>query len=200
MELKEVPVKCLLVLAHPLKGSLCDYLANKTASHLRSKGYNVSLLNLYEREFAPVLTREERQSYYQTQFDETLVQAEIAQLKQAESLVLVFPTWWFGFPAILKGWFDRVWAPGHAYNHASDLGAITPCLNNLKEVKVITTLGSPWWVDKLVLRQPVKRILKIALLGACTKKCKFQMLSFYKSENASPSKVDAFVKKIALKY
>ncbi|WP_044619937.1 NAD(P)H-dependent oxidoreductase [Gynuella sunshinyii] len=193
-------MKCLLVLAHPLKGSLCDYLANKTASHLRSKGYNVSLLNLYEREFAPVLTREERQSYYQTQFDETLVQAEIAQLKQAESLVLVFPTWWFGFPAILKGWFDRVWAPGHAYNHASDLGAITPCLNNLKEVKVITTLGSPWWVDKLVLRQPVKRILKIALLGACTKKCKFQMLSFYKSENASPSKVDAFVKKIALKY
>ncbi|WP_428239651.1 NAD(P)H-dependent oxidoreductase [Gynuella sp.] len=193
-------MKCLIVLAHPLKGSLCDYLANKTASHLTSKGYEITLLNLYEDKFAPALTSEERLSYYQAQFNDHLVQAEIMQLKQAESLVLVFPTWWFGFPAILKGWFDRVWAPGHAYNHASDLGAITPRLDNLKEVKVITTLGSPWWVDKLVLRQPVKRILKIALLGACAKKCKFQMLSFYKSENASQTRVDTFVKKIESRY
>lgn len=193
-------MKCLVVVSHPLKESLCHYLMAQTVEHLKSKGYQITLLDLYESKFFPALTVEERQSYYQTDFDDTLLKQEILQLKQAESLVLVFPTWWFGFPAILKGWFDRVWAPGYAYNHASDLGAITPCLDNLKEVKVITTLGSPWWVDKFILWQPVKRVLKIALLGACTNACKFEMLSFYKSESASTARVESFVKKIQARF
>ena len=80
--------------------------------------------------------------------------------------MLLFPTWWFGFPAMLKGWFDRVWGPGIAYDHASDLGPIKPRLNNLKKVLVVTTLGSPWWVDRLVMWQPVKRVMKMALLDS----------------------------------
>lgn len=155
-----------MVIAHPLEDSLCHYLASQTIEHLTSKGYQITLLDLYKNSFEPALTQQERKSYYQANFYDALLEKEIEQLKQAEALVLVFPTWWFGFPAILKGWFDRVWAPGHAYNHASDLGAIAPRLDNLKEVKVITTLGSPWWVDKFVLRQPVKRVLRIALLSA----------------------------------
>lgn len=193
-------MKCLVVLSHPLINSLCHYLCEQTVAHLESKGYDVTLLDLYARDFEPALTIKERQSYYEKPFHDERVAEEIAQLKQTESLVLVFPTWWFSFPAILKGWFDRVWAPGHAYNHAADLGTITPCLDNLKEVKVVTTLGAPWWIDTLVLWQPVKRVLKIGLLGACTRKCKFQMLSFYKSEAASKSRVDAFVKRIKSKF
>lgn len=193
-------MKCLVVVSHPLKESLCHYLTAQTIEHLESKGYQVTLLDLYKSKFSPLLTTQERETYYQPYFDDSSLEQEIHQLKQAESLILVFPTWWFGFPAILKGWFDRVWAPGHAYNHASDLGAITPCLDNLQEVKVITILGSPWWVDKLILWQPVKRVLKIALLGACTKGCKFKMLSFYKSESASTSRVESFVQKIKAKF
>ncbi|MCC5900529.1 MAG: NAD(P)H-dependent oxidoreductase [Halomonas sp.] len=189
-------MKCLVVVSHPLEDSLCHYLAAQTVEHLTSNGYQITLLDLYKNNFEPALTQQERKSYYQASFNDDLLRNEIKQLKQAESLVLVFPTWWFGFPAVLKGWFDRVWAPGHAYNHASDLGAITPLLDNLKEVKVITTLGSPWWVDKFVLQQPVKRVLKTALLGACTKRCKFDMLSLYKSENASKPRIEAFVRKI----
>lgn len=193
-------MKCLVVVSHPLEDSLCHYLAAQTVEHLTSNGYQITLLDLYKSSFEPALTHQERKSYYQANFYDDLLEKEVEQLKQAESLVLVFPTWWFGFPAILKGWFDRVWAPGHAYNHASDLGAIAPLLDNLKEVKVITTLGSPWWVDKLVLRQPVKRVLKTALLGACTKRCKFDMLSLYKSESASKPRVESFVRKIKGKF
>lgn len=193
-------MKCLVVVTHPLKNSLCHHLARQTIEHLKSKGYDVTVKDLYQEAFDPVLSRSERQSYYHEQFDARKLEADIAQLKQAESLVLVFPTWWFCFPAMLKGWFDRVWAPTHAYNHASDLGAITPCLDNLKEVKVITTLGSPWWVDVFVLRKPVYRIFKIALLGACTRNCKFQMLSLYKCEDVSQSKFDGFVDKIKDKF
>lgn len=193
-------MNCLVVLAHPLENSLCKHLADSTISHLKRKGYEVTVKNLYEENFNPVLTSSERQSYYENQFDTELVSVDIEQLKQAESLVLIFPTWWFGFPAILKGWFDRVWAPGHAYEHASDYGPIKQCLNNLKEMKVVTTLGSPWWVDAFILRKPVKKVLKIALLGACATNCTFQMLSLYQSEKLTFAQVNKFVNKIKSKF
>ncbi|HHF0522073.1 TPA: NAD(P)H-dependent oxidoreductase [Vibrio alginolyticus] len=189
-------MKCLVVVAHPVKDSLCHYLCDQVVEHLGSKGYEISILDLCDREFEPALTQKERRSYYGNSFDSSLIEHDIALLTETESLVLVFPTWWFGFPAILKGWFDRVWAPGHAYDHDKDLGAIKPRLSKLTEVKVVTTLGSPWWVDVFVLRKPVKRVLKIALLGACVPKCSFKYLSLYKSENASKQKVERFVQKI----
>ncbi len=185
-------MNCLVVLAHPLEDSLCSHLSKETIKHLKSKGYTITVKDLYKENFNPVLTKDERASYY-NEFDTSLLEDDIKQLKEAESLVLIFPTWWFSFPAILKGWFDRVWAPGYAYNHASDLGAITPRLENLKEVKVITTLGAPWWVDVFVLRKPVKKVLKFALLGACAKNPTFTMLSLYKSENLTELKVEKFV-------
>lgn len=163
---------------------------------MEGKGFTVTVKDLYKENFNPVLTKAERTSYYDKQFDSSQLKNDIEQLRETDSLILIFPTWWFSFPAILKGWFDRVWAPGYAYNHAPGFGKITPGLDNLKEVNVITTLGAPWWVDFFVLRKPVKKVLKIALLGACTKKCKFKMLSLYESESLTESKVESFVKKI----
>ena len=186
----------LVVVAHPMENSLCQFLADETIKHLNAEGHNVVVKNLYREAFDPRLSLQERQSYYQPHFDVTWLQRDIDQLRQAESLLLVFPTWWFGFPAILKGWFDRVWAPGHAYNHAADLGAITPGLDKLKQVYVITTLGSPWWVDTFILWKPVYRVLKIAILGACTRSCTLKIFSLYKSENISSQRVAKFIAKI----
>ena len=193
-------MKCLVVFAHPLQDSLCRHLCDETVAHLAGKGYDIELLDLYASAFDPRLSEAERQSYYAGVFDAGHLQAQLRQLQAAQSLVLVFPTWWFGFPAILKGWFDRVWAPGHAYQHAADLGAITPGLLQLQEVRVVTTLGSPRWVDLFVLRRPVRRVLKLALLGACTRGCSFRMLSFYRSEKADRARVDAFVGKIRARF
>lgn len=189
-------MNCLVVIAHPIENSLCKYLAQQTINHLESRGYQLTIKDLYASNFDPVLNQDERASYYSDKFDDTQLAEEIETLKQAESLVLIFPTWWFSFPAILKGWFDRVWAPGHVYDHASDLGPLKARLTNLKEMKVVTTLGSPWWVDYFILRKPVKRVLKMALMGTCTKKCKFQMLSLYKSEKVEKARLEKFVRKI----
>lgn len=147
-------------------------------------------------QFSPLLTPEERASYY-ISFDASEVTQEIEDLAWAEAIVLVFPTWWFGPPAILKGWFDRVWAPGVAYDHASDLGAIQPRLRRLQKVVAITTLGSPWWVDWLVLRQPVRRILKTAILRTCAPQASLTFLSFYECESLSSQSFGAALVRVS---
>lgn len=191
-------MKCLIVVAHPLQDSLCHALAETVASALRAKRHDVETQDLYLNAFAPCLTPAERRGYYDPPFDAADVQDQADKLLGAECLVLVFPTWWFGFPAILKGWFDRVWAPGVAYDHAADFGPITPRLHNLKQTLAITTLGAPWWVDRILLRQPVKRILKTALIGVCAPNCRFEMLSLYKAEGLTEARVARFKSRIEL--
>lgn len=190
-------MKCLLVTAHPLTDSLCASLARRAAEALRRAGHEVLEEDLYAQAFPAALTVGERRAYYAKEYDGRAVADQVARLLAADALVLVFPTWWFGFPAILKGWFDRVWAPGIAYDHADDLGTIRPRLHRLERVLAVTTLGSPWWVDWLVLRRPVRRVLKTALLGACAPKARLQMLSLYKAEKPAVGKVEAFAKTLA---
>jgi len=171
-------------------------MARSAIEALTKAGHEVQIEDLYQAGFLASLTPSERQSYYGPTFDTTAVQSQIDRLLSAEALVLVFPTWWFGFPAILKGWFDRVWAPGIAYNHASDLGPIKPRLLNLRKTLAITSLGSPWWVDRLLLWRPVRRVLKTALLGTCAPACKFEMLSLYKAEQLTPYDLQLFCSRI----
>jgi hypothetical protein len=63
-------------------------------------------------------------------------------------------------------------------------------------VLAVTTLGSPWWVDWFILRRPVRRVLKTALLGTCAPACRFEMLSLYKSEKLAPERVRAFEERV----
>jgi NAD(P)H dehydrogenase (quinone) len=69
-------------------------------------------------------------------------------------------------------------------------------LNRLKKVLVVTTLGSPGWVDRLVMRQPVKLIMKRALLGACAKSSKLRFLTLYNSEKSNEKKIGRFIRSI----
>jgi putative NADPH-quinone reductase len=182
----------LVVTAHPEEDSLCSTLANYLVGILTNQGHEVVIENLYANDFDPVLSRQEREKYYSTQYDTSAVTEEVNRLKKADVLALIFPTWWFGFPAILKGWFDRVWAPTVAYDHATDFGPILPKLTRLKKTIVITTLGAPWWVDYLILWRPVKRVIRFALLGACAKRSKLKYLSFYKCESLDKERIESF--------
>jgi putative NADPH-quinone reductase/cold shock CspA family protein len=166
-------------------------LARHVVDILTHQGQEVVLENLYADHFDPVLSPQERAQYYAAVYDTSAVKEEVSRLINADVLVLIFPTWWFGFPAILKGWFDRVWAPTIAYDHATDFGPIKPKLNRLKRTFIITTLGAPWWVDYFILWRPVKRVIRFALLGACAQGSKLTYLSFYKCENLKKEKIKA---------
>lgn len=186
----------LVVTAHPLAESLTATFAETAASSLRQAGHDVTVLDLAARGFDPRLTAGERQNYYAQTYDAGLVAEETGLLRQADILVLVFPTWWFSPPALMKGFFDRVFAPGVAYDHAADLSTLEPRLTKLSRVTIITTLGSPWWIDWLVMRRPVRRVIATGLIGACAPQAKTRYLALYKAEKPAPADIARFKTRI----
>ncbi len=182
--------RCLLVFAHPLGDSLNARLAATVEAEARRQGWQVNRRDLYAGGFDPRLTADERAGYYSSR-PATLTE-EHAELAAAEVLILVFPTWWFGFPAILKGWFDRVWTPGTAFDHAPGLGPMLPRLDGLRQVLAVTTMGAPRWIDWLILRQPLKRILRLAIVRPCAPQARVTWRALHSAEVVDPPRLVRF--------
>lgn len=188
-------MRTLIVVAHPLTHSLCTRLAETVEATLEKSGHDVEILDLYKTQFPPALSGQERLSYYDSSVDPgNSLDAMHEQLRLAEALVLVFPTWWFSMPAILKGWFDRVWSPGVAFDHGTP---IRPLLTSLRVCLAVTTLGSPWWVDWLIMQRPVARVIRRGILLACAPNARFRLLSLHAAENVSANRVSKFEATIA---
>ncbi len=182
--------RCLLVFAHPLEDSLNARLAATVETKARAQGWQVTRRDLYAEGFDPRLTAEERTGFYAT--PPATLAAEKTELAEAQVLILVFPTWWFGFPAILKGWFDRVWAPGLAYDHSPGFGPMLPRLHALREVLAVTTMGAPAWVDWLVLRRPVRRILRLSILKPCAPQARLTWRALHSAETVATDRLARF--------
>ena len=189
-------MRILIVLAHPLADSFATSVAATTKSTLERNGHGVDLLDLYREDFDPRLSEGERRGYFDIPYDITAVDSIVARLRAADGLILVFPQWWFNFPAILKGFFDRVFAPGVAFDHEQSGGRIVPRLTNIKLFWVLTTTGSPWWVVKLYMGNPVRRLLKRGIAAFCAKDVQFRMISLHDMDRVTVKQRQAHLAKI----
>jgi len=92
----------------------------------------VDRLDLYHEGCEPCLTAAGRRRYDTPLAEVTAVEDDVARRLAAEKLVLVFPQWWFNMPAVLKGWFDRVFQPSVAFDHTPGHSRILPRLERLQ--------------------------------------------------------------------
>jgi putative NADPH-quinone reductase len=141
-------MRFLVVYAHPVEDSFVAALHRCTVAALRAAGHTVDDFDLYAEGFDPALTRDERIAYHDVARNRGAVAKEIQRLLLCDGLVFVFPTWWYGMPAMLKGYIDRVWLPGVAFE--LDGGRTRPLLHNIVRFGVVTTYGSPWWLNMLI--------------------------------------------------
>jgi len=178
----------LMVLAHPLAESFAAAVARTARETLEARGHTVDLLDLYREDFDPRLTASERAGYFDIPYESAGVANLVARLKAAEGLILVFPQWWFNFPAILKGFFDRILAPGVAFSHDPSGGRLLPRLSNIKLLWALTTTGSPWWMVQLYMGNPVRRILRRAIAKLCAKQIDFRVLSLHDMDRTTDAK------------
>lgn len=170
-------MKTLVVHCHPDPQSYNAALCAATTQALREAGHELQLLDLYAAGFDPVMSREERQAYVADPgFIEARVPDHVAALRWAEHLVFVYPVWFHGPPAMLKGWLERVFLPGVAFLPAERKGRKTrPGLRHVRRLTIVTTSGAPrwwlWWVG-----DPNRRLFSRAIRGLCARDCRLTWL------------------------
>ncbi|MGW6914743.1 NAD(P)H oxidoreductase [Kitasatospora sp. NPDC054939] len=109
----------LLVVAHPRGDSLTAATARHARERLLAVGHTVDLLDLYAEGFDPRLGPEDEPDWTDREKEYSPeVRAHMARIDAADGILVVFPVWWFGLPAVLKGWIDRVWNYGFAYGRS----------------------------------------------------------------------------------
>ncbi|ARQ56412.1 UNVERIFIED_ORG: putative NADPH-quinone reductase [Rhizobium etli] len=189
-------MRILLVLAHPLPESFAASVARTARDALEASGHVVDLLDLNAEDFDPRLSEAERRAYFDVPYDTTAVADIVARLRSADGLVLVFPQWWFNFPAILKGFFDRIFAPGVAFTHDAAGGRIVPQLTNIRLLYALTTTGSSWWLVHLYMGNPVRRLLKRGIAKFCSRKVVFRMLSLHDMDRATEARRKAHLERV----
>ena len=134
----------LYIYCHPLPESFHGGIRAAALAGLQAAGHRVDLLDLYAEGFDPVLGAEERRRYHDLERNRQGLEPYVARLEAAEALVVQFPTWCFGPPAMLKGFLDRLILPGVAFD-LTDPARVRSSLHNLKKLSGIVTYGRPRW-------------------------------------------------------
>ncbi len=132
-------VRALVLAAHPVRDSFGQALHAKTVETLEARGWEVDDCDLYAEGFDPVLSEAERRGYHDAPDNIAPVRDYVERLRAAQALVMVFPVWNFGYPAILKGFLDRVFLPGVSFNLED--GQVQPNLTHIRRLAAVTTYG-----------------------------------------------------------
>lgn len=152
----------LIINGHPDKEGFCSALSESYKKGATAAGATCKLIHLIDLDFNPILTYGYRKI---SVLEPDLINAQ-QDILDADHLVFVYPTWWGTYPALLKGFFDRVFLPGFAFKyHKND-----PFWDKLlkgKTARVIVTMDSPKWYNFFVYRSPGHNSMKRAILEFC---------------------------------
>ncbi|XKH59559.1 NAD(P)H-dependent oxidoreductase [Halomonas sediminis] len=155
-------MKVLLILGHPRVESLCGALADAYSEGARAAGVDLRRLDLAELDFDPHV--------HTLSPNQQPLEADLSRARElvewAEHLVFVYPTWWGGTPALLKGFLDRIMLPGFAFISCEG-GIGYEGLLKGRSAQLITTMDTPPLIHKLLYRQPGRNALAKATLGFC---------------------------------
>jgi NAD(P)H dehydrogenase (quinone) len=185
-----------VVHCHPLTESYNHALFRTIVETLRQGGHDVIPTDLHRERFDPVMTEAERRSYFAVTYEAAAVAGYVDALRRADGIVFCFPQWWFALPALLKGYFDRVWAPGIAFAHDLKGGRIKPLLTNIKLFGVVTSYGSPWWLVRFYAGDPGRKMLMRALKPMCGSGVRSFYLAHYDMDRATPASRAAFLARV----
>jgi NAD(P)H dehydrogenase (quinone) len=167
-------MRVLVLFSHPVESSYGAALHRQVVESLGEAGHEVDDCDLYAERFDPVLSRHDRLVYHDIPGNRESVEPYIRRLERAEALVIVSPVWNFGFPAMLKGYFDRVWVPGVTFDMVD--GRVRPKLTNIRKLAAVMTYGAnplraflagdpPRKIVKRVLRVTVRPVAPVKYLA-----------------------------------
>jgi NAD(P)H dehydrogenase (quinone) len=189
-------MRALVVYCHPQAESFTAAVRRRVLAGLDAAGHEVRVLDLYAMGFEPVLSAQGRADYHTPGLNETEVADHLAALRWCEALIFVYPTWWYGPPAMLKGWLDRVWVPYATFEMPKPGRPIGRVLTNVRFIAAVSTLGSPWWWWKVGMGEPGRRMLLRGLSVLCAPGCRTQWLALHRMDSVCEAKRLGFLAKV----
>jgi NAD(P)H dehydrogenase (quinone) len=187
-------MRVLYVYCHPLEDSFHAAIRVEALAGLTEAGHTIDLLDLYAEGFDPVLTAARRRDYHDPVRNRANNQAYADRLMAANALIVQFPTWSFGPPAMLKGWFDRMFGPGIALD-LSDPAQAKPMLTHIERIAGISTYGRPLW-QAIGMADPPRRIIKRYLHWFTGSKGKVSYYALYHMNTATLERRTRFLAKV----
>ena len=184
--------RALVLFAHPCEESFSSALHRLVVDSLGERGWTVDDCDLYAEGFSPVLTAEERRNYHDEGKNIGPVASYVERLRAADALILCFPVWNFGYPAILKGFFDRVFLPGVSFRLVD--GKVAPNLTNIQKLAAITTYGGTRFRAMLAGDPPRKCVSRAVRYVAQPDRMRYMAL--YDLNRANDAKRAGFLDKV----
>ena len=189
-------MRALVIYCHPDPDSFTAAVRDRVLARLAEAGAEVRLHDLYAAGFAPVLSRAEWQGYLDSPANRAPVAGEVDDLAWCDTLIFVYPTWWYGLPALLKGWLDRVLLPDVAFlMPAAEGETIRPGLTHVTRLGVFTTCGASRWLTFLV-GAPGKRTLLRGVGFLCAPRRRTAFAAHYLMDSSTPASRAAHLSRV----
>jgi len=190
-------MRLLTIFCHPSPDSFGAAILARSLETMRAAGHEVRLRDLYAEGFDPVLSRAEWDRYLSDPQANIALQADhIADLQWCEGLIVIYPTWYYGAPAMLKGWLERVWLPGVSFDiPRSASSRPTGKLTNIRTFAGITTSGSPWWWITL-MRDPGRSLWTRGFRPIFHPRCRFHWRQLYGMNHRTDADRAAFLTRV----
>ena len=188
-------MKLLVVYCHPVPESFTAAVRDTAMDALAQVGHEVRLIDLYAEGFAAAMGPQEWKDYLTEGTNEFPVTDHIERIRWAEGIVFVFPTWWYGLPALLKGWLDRVWVPHVTFTLPTGNEPLRANMTNIRLLAGITTCGAPWWWTKVV-GEPGRKTIVRGIRAICHRRCRTLWMAHYKMDVSTPASRAAYLAKV----
>ncbi|WP_321334529.1 NAD(P)H-dependent oxidoreductase [Breoghania sp.] len=186
-------MRILVLYSHPVETSFNASLHEVIVRTLKNAGHDVDDCDLYAEGFEPALTRQERLDYHDTDINQANVASYVERLEAADALVLCYPVWNFGFPAMLKGFLDRVFLPGVSFKMRD--GNVIPSLHNIKKMVAVTHYGGSR-IRAFLVGDPPRKSVKRMLRAVIKPFAPVEYHALYDMNNATDAQRAAFLKKV----
>ncbi|MEO0531992.1 MAG: NAD(P)H-dependent oxidoreductase [Planctomycetota bacterium] len=193
-------MRFLVVYCHPNEESFCAALRTAAVSALEEAGHDVDLIDLYAEGFDPVLSAEERATYNTNpEANVASVEEHVAAIDRCDALAFIYPTWFHGPPAMLKGWLERTWLPGRCFEIPSGKGkAARSKMRRIRRLVVVTTSGAPsWWL--WLIGDPGRKLFARGLRLLFAWNCRTTWLQLYSINNTTHDDRQRFLNRVSAK-
>lgn len=185
--------RVLVVVCHPLKDCFTGAAAARVVAGL--EGAEVRVTDLYAEGFEAAMSAEERLTHQDSPEGKTAIAAHADNLRWCDTLILVYPTWWSGQPAMLKGWIDRVWVQGVAWTLPPGANRLKPLLTNIRRIVAVTSHGSSKLVNA-VEGESGKRVVTRSIRVLCHPLTRTTWIALYGIDRRTPEQRTAFLDRV----